>query len=265
MATKEGVTQAVYPEGGLSRDGSLQEPKLGLLDYMLRDFDPHEGRDIVFVPVGLNYDRVLEDRTLLLDLDKEAPRRRGLAALRTLFAFWGRNLWLGLTGRWYRFGYACVNFGRPISARRYLERTGVDLRTLEKSERFQEVGRLAEELMDSVGLAVPVVPVSVVSTVFCERPDEQLSELEVKAEAQRLLEELEVGGAGVYVPRRDRDYAIVVGLRMLALRRLVEEKDGLYRANPEDLAVLRYYANSIAHHRRDAASVSPSFATAARS
>jgi len=37
IATAEGVTQAVFPEGGLSRDGLLQAPKLGLLDYLMRD------------------------------------------------------------------------------------------------------------------------------------------------------------------------------------------------------------------------------------
>ena len=67
MATANGVPQAVYPEGGLSNDGALRPPKLGLLDYMLRGFDPTGARDLVFVPVGVNYDRVLEDRTLLLD------------------------------------------------------------------------------------------------------------------------------------------------------------------------------------------------------
>ncbi len=72
MATSAGVPQAVYPEGGLSRDGRLRQPKLGVLDYMLRSFDPvHGERDLVFIPVGINYDRVLEDRTLLLDLDPE--------------------------------------------------------------------------------------------------------------------------------------------------------------------------------------------------
>ena len=43
MATEAGVAQAMYPEGGLSRDGRLREPKLGLLDYMLKSFDP-QGR-----------------------------------------------------------------------------------------------------------------------------------------------------------------------------------------------------------------------------
>ena len=41
MATANGVPQAVYPEGGLSQDGALRPPKLGLLDYMIRGFDPN--------------------------------------------------------------------------------------------------------------------------------------------------------------------------------------------------------------------------------
>ena len=39
MATEAGVTQAVFPEGGLSVDGRLRPPKFGLLDYMLKGFD----------------------------------------------------------------------------------------------------------------------------------------------------------------------------------------------------------------------------------
>jgi glycerol-3-phosphate O-acyltransferase len=58
---------------------------------------------------------------------------------------------------------------------------------------------------------------------------------------------LEKAGAHVYIPRRDQDYAIVAGLRMLTLRHLVEEKEGLYAAVPGELPLLRYYAGSIAH------------------
>ena len=47
------------------------------------------------------------------------------------------------------------------------------------------------------------------------------------------------------IASRDLDYAIGVGLRMLLLRRIVEEKDGLYRPNPADAALLAYYANAI--------------------
>ena len=64
MATTAGVTQAIFPEGGLSRDGRLRPPKFGLLSYMVSGFDPLGPRDVVFVPVAVNYDRVLEDRML---------------------------------------------------------------------------------------------------------------------------------------------------------------------------------------------------------
>ena len=47
MATEAGVTQAVYPEGGLTRDGRLREPRFGVLDYMLRGFHTHGERDLV--------------------------------------------------------------------------------------------------------------------------------------------------------------------------------------------------------------------------
>ena len=83
MATKEGVCQAVFPEGGLSRDGRMRPPKLGLLDYMLRDFQPGTDRDIVFIPTGINYDRTLEDRSLLREMDPEAEKRSPWFVLRT--------------------------------------------------------------------------------------------------------------------------------------------------------------------------------------
>jgi hypothetical protein len=35
---------------------------------------------------------------------------------------------------------------------------------------------------------------------------------------------------------------------MLMLRHIVEERDGLLRADPGESAVLSYYAASIAHH-----------------
>ena len=58
---------------------------------------------------------------------------------------------------------------------------------------------------------------------------------------------LEARGAHVYVPRGDQDYAIDVGLRMLTLRRLVTERDGLFTPLAKELPLLEYYANSIAH------------------
>jgi glycerol-3-phosphate O-acyltransferase len=252
MATEAGVAQAMYPEGGLSRDGRLREPRLGLFDYMLKSFDPGGAHDIVFVPVALNYDRVLEDRTLLRSLDKEAPRRGAWFAARTALRFWLGQLGLMLRGRWFRFGYACVNFGPQISARDWLaanarEARG-DLRRLDKDKRFEIVGRLAHDVMGEIARLVPVLPVSLIATVLIEAAA-PIDELELKVRAGELMAHLEGKGAKLYLPRDDRDYAIHVGLRMLVLRHLVEEKAGLFTAVAVERPLLAYYANAVAHLR----------------
>jgi glycerol-3-phosphate O-acyltransferase len=242
MATEAGVPQAVFPEGGLSRDGRLREPRLGVLDYMMRGFRRDGERDLVFVPLGINYDRVLEDRTLLAE--KRAGRARTvLGSVR--FAL--HNLWLLVRSEWHRFGYACVNFGAPLSMREYCASRNLDFHKLAGEERRQAMARLGAELMGAVGRVVPVVPVALAATVLLRHPAAALSELEIKAEVGRVLARLEAARAHVYVPRRDLDYALTVGLRMLRLRHLVVEREGLLSPRPEELPLLRYYANSIAH------------------
>jgi glycerol-3-phosphate O-acyltransferase len=247
MATASGVTQAVFPEGGLSRDGRLRPPRLGILDYMLRTFDPAADWDIVFIPVGINYDRTLEDRSYMLELEPGARRPKTGRALAKAAGFALRNLRLMASNRWHRFGYACVNFGSPISARDYARSRGVAFHALAREERFARVEELAVRLMRAVAGVIPVVPVSLVATAFVRAPARRWSELELKAEALRLMGELSSRGAHVYVPRRDQDYAITVGLRMLTLRRLVRCEEGLYAAEAAELPLLTYYANSIAH------------------
>ncbi len=102
--------------------------------------------------------------------------------------------------------------------------------------------------MAEVGRAVPALPVALVATVLLRRPEQALSELEIKAAVLRLMHEVEAAGGRVYVPRENREYAMQVGLRMLKLRRLVEETaDGLLRPRREETALLRYYANSVSH------------------
>jgi glycerol-3-phosphate O-acyltransferase len=247
MATEAGVTQAVFPEGGLSVDGRLRAPKLGLLDYMVRAYDPDAERDLVFVPVGINYDRVLEDRTLLRRLDSGAPPASLCGALLTASGFALKQAFLRVRGRWFRFGYACVNFGTPLSMRRHLRSRGLKPRALSEEQRRQEVEALGAELMRRVRTIVPVLPVALVARTFVDAGDRTLEELEVKADAFRLVQRLLSTQALVYLPRGDQDYAIEVGLRMLVLRRIVLEEGRLYRANPDERAILAYYANSIAH------------------
>ena len=251
MATDGGVVQAFYPEGRLTRDGHLCTPRLGLLSYMVSAFDPKGERDLVFIPVGINYDRVLEDRTLVRELDPQAVPRSRTYTVVTFLRFLGHNVKLLLAWRWYRFGYACVNFGTPISMRSYTERTKTDFRLLDSATRFEAIERLGSELFDTIAAAIPVLPVPLIATVFLHHPHTAMSALEIKAHAQALITDLEQHGAYVHIPRADHDYATTVGLRMLVLRHVVQESDGLYRAREAEHDLLRYYANSIAHFLPD--------------
>ncbi|HUT43194.1 MAG TPA: 1-acyl-sn-glycerol-3-phosphate acyltransferase, partial [Desulfobacterales bacterium] len=180
MATREGVCQAVFLEGGLSRDGRLQTPKLGLIDYMLRRFDPATDRDVVFIPVGINYDRTLEDRSLLRIFDPDAEKRGWWFVCRTTFKFIRRSLVLMILNRWRRYGYACVNFGTPLSAKAYCLDQGLNLSRLPRTDRFPEIEKLCHRLMSAISEVVPVLPVSLMSTVFLEAMGTELDILDIE-------------------------------------------------------------------------------------
>jgi glycerol-3-phosphate O-acyltransferase len=248
MATSAGVTQAIFPEGGLSRDGKLRPPKFGLLSYMVASFDPLGPRDVVFVPVAVNYDRVLEDRMLTSAASTEPGKKPVFGFNPATFAgHFFRHIWMAMRGEWYRFGYTCVSFGEPVSLRKHVTDAGIDFRLLSSDARHAETEKLGNKLMQAVGRVVPALPVSLVATAMLKAGDNSLSLLDIKQQVSDLIGELERGGSYVHIPRADRDYAITVGLRMLTLRHLVLEEDGNYRANPTELILLKYYANAIAH------------------
>jgi glycerol-3-phosphate O-acyltransferase len=245
MATEEGVCQAVFPEGGLSRDGRLQAPRLGILDYMLREHDPEGRRDIVFVPVGINYDRVLEDRSLLRSLDKSAPRRSGWFVIRTTLGFIFHNVGQMMRSRWQRFGYAVVNFGKPISIHEYCRGKGLDFRRLSTEERHAEIEKFARNLMAAIAVLVPAVPIPIAVITLLRAGPQGLSDFDWKGEFYRLTGELRASGMFVAVPGVTQEHAFEVARNMLTLRRLVIKDGERYRAAPGEEEVLRYYANSL--------------------
>ena len=120
MATAEGITQAVFPEGGLSLDGRTGPAKLGLLGYIVAGHDP-VGRDVAFIPVGLAYDRVIEDR-MLVEAGQTGIRRFGARPL-SILGFILRMIWRKIIRRFPGFGTAAVEFGAPVSLNAFLAAT----------------------------------------------------------------------------------------------------------------------------------------------
>jgi len=251
MATREGVCQAVFLEGGLSRNGRLQTPKLGLIDYMLRRFDPATDRDVVFIPVGINYDRTLEDRSLLRTFDPAAEKRSWWFVCRTTFKFIRRSLVLMILSRWRRYGYACVNFGTPLSAKAYCQDQGLNFSLLPRTDRFPEIEKLCHRLMSAISEVVPVLPVSLMSTVFLEAMDTELNILDIEERSNRLINELQALGAPVFeMSRSTRALDIVEAIDLMTLRRMVTASGDHFKAVSAEETIMRYYANTIDHWRQ---------------
>ena len=244
-AVAQGTTQGIFIEGGLSRDGRLQEPKLGLLDYMLRA----GARDLVFIPVGINYDRVVEDSNLV----REAlgrPRRTPLALIRRTSLWLLGLVWRGATGRFHRFGYAVANFGTPIHARAALE--GVDLRTLGWEARRPHVEALADSLLRAVGAEVPITPVAAVAWVYGDLGDPKPGRAQLRDHMVEVLGLAQDRGLPLYLPRGSYQRAFEVGLRVLLLRRILLLEEGHLVLPPHKAPLLAYYAHGVAHHLEQA-------------
>lgn len=245
MATEEGVCQAVFLEGGLSRDGKLQAPRLGILDYMLRDHDQELRRDIVFVPVGINYDRVLEDRSLLRSLDPTAQRRSRWFVIRTTVGFAFHNFWLMARSRWKRFGYAAVSFGKPVSLHTYSRERNLDFRRMTVEQRHVEVEKFARHLMGVIDTLVPALPIPIAATTLLQAGPAGVSNFDWKSAFYKLAGDLRETGRFVVVPSATREHTFEMAVSMLRLRHLIEEKEGVYHVAPGAETVLIYYANSL--------------------
>jgi glycerol-3-phosphate O-acyltransferase len=248
MATREGVCQAVFLEGGLSRDGKLRPPKLGLIDYMLRQYEPAGDRDIVFIPVGINYDRTIEDSSLLRALDPSAEERSLWFVFRTTVSFLLRSFILMTFSRWRRYGFACVNFGTPLSVKTYCREQGIVFKRLPRVERFPEIEKLCQRLMQAIADVVPVLPVALISRIFLDAGDTAIDILEVENRGNQLIIKLQERGAPILeTPRSTRAHAIADAVDLLMLRGIVMASDGKFKAAPEESAILNYYANAIGH------------------
>ncbi|HET7786205.1 MAG TPA: 1-acyl-sn-glycerol-3-phosphate acyltransferase [Myxococcales bacterium] len=165
LITRRGVTQGIFPEGALSRDGGLRPAKVGLLDALLQLSD---GCELYFVPVGINYDRVLEDEALLAELrGRKQPPTRGekvRGALRLLFVVPWRlavNLLRVATGRLHRHGYVAVAFGAPVRFRDLPQSR--EIASLTDEERRARAKEVAAILMQRVAQVIPATPVPLVS------------------------------------------------------------------------------------------------------
>jgi glycerol-3-phosphate O-acyltransferase len=107
---REGFTQEFFIEGGRSRTGKSLAPRLGMLSWNIEAFIASGRRDLFFVPVAITYERLVEESSMVDELEGGAKRKEsmlGLVRARKVLE--------------NRFGSVFVNFGEPISLAQTLE------------------------------------------------------------------------------------------------------------------------------------------------
>lgn len=230
MATQNGVTQAVFPEGGLSLTGHIADPKKGLLSYMISAWTPDK-RDVIFVPVAVNYDRVLED-LFLIKADKAGVRKFRPPTTTMIGGLLG-HIWARMTGRFKGFGVASVGFGTPLELSNFAANTKGDL-----------TEAVAEELMERISQVVPVLSVPIVAHALVS--DELTDRAALSDRVAMRLELLK--SRRMPLPRRASHLIISDTLDRFAARGLVTINGDTVAVTKEGHDVLTYYAASIAHH-----------------
>jgi glycerol-3-phosphate O-acyltransferase len=249
LITREGVTQGIFVEGGLTRDGRLRPPKIGLLDYVLGiGRDPRYASRLYVVPVAVNYDRVLEDRSLLRELDVSTGGRRPSRRAQAweVGRYLASNMVRLLSRRLKRYGRAAVVVGAPIPLAPWFA-SQPDMFVVDKPERLARVQQLCDELLALVGQLIPVTPVPLVCAAIQSFDADFIPRgalLGRVGEMQQALRELNARGL-----RADRTTEEIFdrAWRMLRMRRVLARSGNGYLVLPRGRPLVSYYANSIAH------------------
>jgi glycerol-3-phosphate O-acyltransferase len=253
LITRNGVTQGIFPEGGLTRDGTLRPGKVGLIDYAISVArDATYARRLVIVPVALNYDRVLEDRSLLRELARResGARPSRLTQLNEVTRYIAWNLARVGTGRWKRYGRAAVTIGKPMHVDAWLASVaadGVDLFDMDRPARLGKVQSLVNDVLTRIAALIPVTPVPLACAAIQSFDSDFISHdrlLERMADMRDVLLEQ---NARVLRADRSIDETFDRAYRMLAMRRVMTREGQGYVVLSRGRPLVSYYANSIAH------------------
>jgi glycerol-3-phosphate O-acyltransferase len=253
LITRNGVTQGIFLEGGLSRDGKLGKAKIGLLDYVLGVARESSMRERLYiVPVAINYDRVLEDRSLLRELDAREGRRRPTrsAQLGEVLRYVWWNMARLVARRWRRYGRAAVVIGDPFPLGPWLDQQDHEsggLFTIERAGRLARVQALSDSVLERIAAIIPVTPVTLACAAIQSFDGDFISHQQLIARMGEMRDVLRELNARVIHHEGSVDDIFDRAWRMLRMRRILVRVGAGYSVLPGNRALVSYYANSISH------------------
>lgn len=248
MATDARVPHAIFIEGRLSTDGRVGEPQVGILSYITEKFDPDTSPDLVFMPIGLNYDRVIEDVNVVRFTSDEFKNMGKIYVVRQGAQFLLHVMW-ELIFRRQRFGMHCSNFGNPISFKTWLEERGVDWTSLSRSERFEQIQALGHLLKERMENLVPATPVTILSRVWFDDPAARIDRSTAKENFSKIANRLLEAGCHVVLRKDSMDKSFEHALKIMRDRKMLSKnQNDEFVVRKSRVPLINYYGNSISQY-----------------
>ena len=250
---REGHTQEFFIEGGRSRTGKSLAPRMGMLGWEVEAFLDSSRRDFLCVPVSIGYERLVEESSMVDELEGAEKTRESMLGLMRARKYLQR-----------RFGTVHLVFGEPLSM---AEALGPDRARLAESsiERCEagEAARLREEkrarvealghrIVERINDAMVVNATSVAATVLLGVPHRGVLREELVVRMQQIVELLRVEGVGLTAafesdaPRFDDSIAFL--LRADLLQSAPDPRGEILFYSESRRRALDIYRNSIAHY-----------------
>ena len=233
-----------FVEGGRSRTGRMLQPKTGMLAITLRSYLRSSRLPILFVPVYIGYERVLEGRTYLGELRGAQKKKESIF-----------DIFKVIGALKQRFGQVWVNFGEPLVLDDFLDREqpGWKQQNLAPDYRpewlNETTNRLATRVAQGLNDAAAINPVNLVALAMLSTTRQALDDRSLARILdlyQRLLRMVPYS-AHVTLPEGDGD-SLVAYVKSLGL--LAEQKDALGNIlylDEQNAVLMTYYRNNVMH------------------
>ncbi len=168
LLIKDGSSQEFFIEGTRSRTGKTLYPRLGMLRMVLEAYARGARRELYLVPVGVTYERLVEERSLV---EERAGKSKRVESLLQLIK--ARRLLRN------RFGSVIVRFGEPLAASEYVCSRYVDEGpALQESELRAITERLGLEISRRINELITAGRTSVASVALLGSPVRGVREAE---------------------------------------------------------------------------------------
>ncbi len=245
LATEARVPHAIFLEGQLSPDGGVGAAKLGLLSYVTEHFDPQHTPDLIFIPIGLNYDRIPEDQNLQRFSSREFRAKGSKYVLLQGAQFSIRVIWEMLLGQ-RSFGYACAKFGKPISFTQWLAEADVVWPELDRQQRFERISKLGTRLIGEISNLIPATPVAILCRIWFDDPALVIDQSELEVRFHSLCGVLKQNGCHIVLIDNKENATLEHALN-LAINRsiIIKNQAGIFRLNEKMRGLAFYNANAL--------------------